>query len=67
MIERMNESWRLFASGRAGIRFRERYWLHQSRRKGRCVQFDLVWWSYVTGGFVLVALSALFGWLPVLG
>ena len=64
MIERIRISWRLFASGRAGLRFRERYRLHQSRRRGR---FDIVRISYIVGGALLIAVSALLGWLPVLG
>jgi len=65
MIERIRTSWYIFARRRAGVRFRERYRLHQSRRRpGR---FDLVRLLYIVGGVVLVVLSALFGWLPVLG
>jgi len=64
MIERIKWSWHLFASGSPGLRFRERYRLHQSRRRGG---FDLVRLSYVVGGTVLIVVSALFGWLPVLG
>jgi hypothetical protein len=64
MIERIKWSWRLFASGRPGLRFRERYRLHQSRRRGG---FDLVRLSYVLGGTMLIVVSALLGWLPVLG
>jgi len=64
MIERIKWSWRLFASGRPGLRFRERYRLHQSRRRGG---FDLVRFAYILGGTLLIVVSALFGWLPVLG
>jgi len=64
MIERIKWSWYLFVSGRPGLRFRERYRLHRSRRRGG---FDLVRLSYVLGGTVLIVVSALFGWLPVLG
>jgi hypothetical protein len=64
MIERFRRNWHHFASGRAGLRFRERYRLHQSRRRGG---FDIVRYLYIVGGMLLVALSALFGWLPVLG
>jgi len=64
MIERIKWSWHLFASGSPGLRFRERYRLHQSHRRGG---FDLVRLSYVVGGTVLIVVSALFGWLPVLG
>lgn len=64
MIERIKWSWHLFASGRPGLRFRERYRLHQSRRRGG---FDIVRLSYILGGTVLIMVSALFGWLPVLG
>jgi len=64
MIERIRISWRLFANGRPGLRFRERYRLHQSRRRGG---FALMRISYILGGILLIAVSALFGWLPVLG
>src|SRR5215210_1666 len=66
MIERIRKSWHHFAGGRAGLRFRERYRLHQSRRRRRG-PFDLVRLSYILSGGVLVVVSALFGWLPVLG
>ncbi len=65
MIERIKWSWRLFASGRPGLRFRERYRLHQSRRRRE--GFDIVRISYIIGGTLLVALSTLLGWLPLLG
>jgi len=65
-MERIRERWHLFATGRAGLRFRERYRLHQSRRNRRG-PFDLVRLFYIVGGIVLVLVSALFGWLPVLG
>src|SRR5215213_6598493 len=64
MIERIKWSWHHFASGRPGLRFRERYRLHQSRRRDG---FDLVRLAYIVGGTLLVVVSALFGWLPVLG
>ena len=64
MIERIKWSWRLFASGRPGLRFRERYRLHQSRRRGGV---GLVRLAYIIGGTLLIVVSALFGWLPVLG
>jgi hypothetical protein len=65
MIERIRRNWHHFASGRPGLRFRERYRLHQSRRRrGR---FDLVRIFYLVGGALLIAVSALLGWLPVLG
>jgi hypothetical protein len=35
MIERIRTSWRIFASARPGLRFRERYRLRQSRGRGR--------------------------------
>jgi hypothetical protein len=66
MIERIRTSWRLFAGGRAGLRFREHYRLHQSRRRRRG-RFDLVRLAYIACGVALVVVSALFGWLPVLG
>jgi hypothetical protein len=64
MIERIRKSWRLFASSRSGHRFRERYLLNKSCR---CGYFDPVRLSYIIGGVVLIFISALFGWLPVLG
>src|SRR5215207_11559093 len=64
MIERIRWNWHHFASGRPGLRFRERYRLHQSRRRGG---FDIVRMSYIVGGTLLIAVSVLFGWLPVLG
>ncbi len=64
MIERTKNRWRLFAGGRPGFRFRERYRSRKSARRGR---FDLARLSVIAGGVALIALSALFGWLPVLG
>jgi hypothetical protein len=64
MIERIRINWHIFARGRPGLRFRDRYRLHQSRRRGG---FDIVRISYIGGGAFLIALSVLFGWLPVLG
>jgi hypothetical protein len=66
MIERIRHSWHLFARRRPGVRFRERYRLHQSRRR-RGGRFDFVRLLYIVGGVMLIVLSALFGWLPVLG
>ena len=65
MIERIRTNWHHFASGRAGLRFRERYRLHQRRR--RRGGFDIVRISYIVGGTLLIVVSALLGWLPVLG
>ena len=65
MIERIRRNWHLFANGRPGLRFRDRYHLHQSRR--RRGGFDLLAMARVVGGVLLVVASALFGWLPVLG
>jgi hypothetical protein len=64
MIDRIKKSWSLFWSSQPGWRFRERYRLNKSRRRGR---FDPVRWSYIIGGVMLVVMSTLFGWLPVLG
>ena len=64
MIERVRTSWRIFASGRPGLRFRERYRLRQSRGHGTFHPARLL---YIAVGAALVAVSALFGWLPVLG
>jgi hypothetical protein len=64
MIERIRTSWRIFASGRPGLRFREHYRLRQSRgHRG----FHPVRLAYLAGGVALIVLSGLFGWLPVLG
>ena len=65
MIERIKWNWHHFTSGRPGLRFRERYRLHQSRRRRE--GFDIVRISYIIGGTLLVALSTLLGWLPLLG
>ncbi|CAN5696621.1 MAG: hypothetical protein H0U91_04335 [Rubrobacter sp.] len=64
MIGRIKTSWRIFAAGRPGFRFRERYRLRRGRKPGG---FDLVSLSHLLGGAALIVLSALFGWLPVLG
>lgn len=64
MIERIKKSWRLFASSSPGWRFRDRYRLHKSRRRG---PFDLARLFHIICGMALIVLSALFGWLPVLG
>ena len=64
MIELIKKRWRVFVGGRAGFRFRERYLARKRARSGR------PGWSRVftvAGGAALVVLSALFGWLPILG
>jgi len=64
MIKLVKKRWRLFAGGRPGFRFRERYLARKRARSGR------PGWSRVfsvAGGAALFVLSALFGWLPVLG
>ena len=66
MIERTRTSWRIFASARPGLRFRERYRLRQSRGLGRS-GFHPARLLPLAGGAVLIVLSAFFGWLPVLG
>src|SRR5215204_7033563 len=64
MIERIKTSWRIFAAGRPGLRFRERYRLRRRRgHKG----LHPVRLSYLAGGVALIVVSAVFGWLPVLG
>ena len=55
---------RLFAAARPGFRFRERYLARKRIGGGRS---RLARAFAVAGGAALVALSALFGWLPVLG
>ncbi len=64
MIGRVKDGWRLFAGGKPGFRFRERYRARKGRRRGR---FDPVRLSWMAGGAALVLVSTLFGWLPVLG
>ena len=64
MIERIRNSWRIFAGGRPGLRFRERYRLRQSRGRGTLHPERL---TYLAGGIALIAVSALLGWLPILG
>src|SRR5215218_10330750 len=66
MIEHIKTSWRIFAGGRPGLRFKERYRLRQSRGRGRS-GWHPARLSYLAGGTALIVLSALFGWLPVLG
>ena len=65
MIGRIKSGWRLFAGGRPGFRFRERY---RSRKRAR--GGGRPGWARlvpVAGGAALVVVSALLGWLPVLG
>lgn len=64
MIEHIKTSWRIFASGRPGLRFRENYRLRQSRGRGA---FHPARLSYLAVGTTLIVGSALFGWLPALG
>src|SRR5215212_10166324 len=64
MVEHLRTSWRIFAGGRPGLRFRERYRLRQSRGRGT---FHPARLSYLAGGIALIVVSALLGWLPVLG
>jgi hypothetical protein len=64
MIGGIRTSWRIFAGGRPGLRFRERYRLRQSRGRGGIHTARLL---HLAGGTALIVLSALLGWLPVLG
>jgi hypothetical protein len=64
MIGHLRTSWRIFAGGRPGLRFREHYRLRQSRGRGA---FHPARLSYLAVGTALIVGSALFGWLPVLG
>ena len=66
MIGRIRTSWRIFAGGRPGLRFRDRYRLRQSRARGHS-GLHPTRLLYLGGGMVLIVLSAFFGWLPVLG
>ena len=65
MIKGIRWNWQHFVSGKPGLRFRERYRLHQSRR--RRGGFDIVRISYIVGGTLLIAVSTVLGWLPLLG
>jgi hypothetical protein len=64
VIGRMKTSWRIFAGGRPGLRFRERYRLRRMRGHRALHPARL---AYVAGGATLVVVSAFFGWMPVLG
>ena len=64
MIGHLRTSWRIFAGGRPGLCFRENYRLRQSRRRST---FHPARLSYIAVGTALIAGSALFGWMPVLG
>ena len=66
MIEGIRWNWQHFVSGRPGLRFRERYRLNQSRRRRR-QGFDMVRIFYIVGGTLLIAVSTVLGWLPLLG
>ena len=66
MIERIRWNWHHFSSSRAGLRFRERYRIHQSRRRRRG-GLEIVRITYIAGGVSLIAVSTLLGWLPILG
>jgi hypothetical protein len=64
MIEHLRTNWHIFAGGRPGLRFKENYRLRQSRERG---MFHPVRLSYLAVGAALIVVSALFGWMPVLG
>jgi hypothetical protein len=64
VIGRIKTSWRIFAGGRPGLRFRERYRLRQSRGPRGLHPVRL---ANLAGGAGLIVVSAVFGWLPVLG
>ena len=66
MIGHIKTSWRIFASGRPGLRFRERYRLRQSHARGRS-KLHPARLLHLAGGAALVVFSAFLGWLPVLG
>jgi len=56
-MERIRTSWRIFAGGRPGLRFRERYRLRRIRgHRG----FHPVRLSYLVGGVTLIVVSAFF-------
>ena len=60
----MRTSWRIFAGGRPGLRFRKRYRLRRSRGHGGLHPVRL---ANLAGGATLIVVSAVFGWMPVLG
>ncbi|WP_119066345.1 hypothetical protein [Rubrobacter indicoceani] len=73
---RFRESWKRFASSRPGQRFQDRYSYRKSLRRKRARRlvrsswlrkFDLARIFYLGGGIILICLSAVGGWLPVLG
>ena len=66
MIELIKKRWRLFAAGRPGFRFRERY-LARKKKRARGTRPGRARLFTIASGVALVVASALFGWLPVLG
>lgn len=73
---RFRDSWRRFSASRPGRRFQDRYAYRKSLRRKRSRKliksswlrkFDLARLLYLGGGVLLICLSAVGGWLPVLG
>lgn len=60
----MKKGWRLLEASKPGSRFRERYRRRQRSGGGTFRPSKIL---YVVGGLALIAVSAFFGWLPVLG
>lgn len=73
---RFRKSWKRFSASRPGRRFQDRYAHRKSLRRKRerklirsnwLRKFDLARFMYLGGGLLLILLSAVGGWLPVLG
>jgi hypothetical protein len=64
VIDHIEKSWYRFIRSKPGHRFKERYYHHQRKNRG---PFHPARLFYMIGGMFLIAISALFGWLPVLG
>ncbi|MGI8650856.1 MAG: hypothetical protein ACR2KW_10855 [Rubrobacter sp.] len=73
---RFRESWKRFSASRPGKRFQDRYAYRKSLRRKRARRlmrsgwlrkFDLARVLYLGSGIILICLSAIGGWLPVLG
>lgn len=64
MIDRIERSWHRFIRSKPGERFKDRYFHHKRRNRGRFHPTKLF---YVIGGLALILVSIPFGWLPILG
>ncbi|AHY47563.1 Hypothetical Protein RradSPS_2280 [Rubrobacter radiotolerans] len=74
--DRFSTSWKRFSASRPGRRFQDRYAYRKSLRRQRSRRLvrshwlrkiDLARVFYLGAGLILICLSALGGWLPVLG